>query len=187
MSLGPLTTRAKLFLGAVGLILLLLVVGRNPFCWNFACRDFAVLDLDIPGYFFPEGSQIVPFHRPRGLELELESGVLTVFWDFPHGIAVYAVDRLPFSGMAISRFNTMFEQDKIDYREDIDLRITSEGDPVFWGCGVSEFGGYRCFYEAVYDEYYVSFNAVIDDEMTYEEFEEIVAFIDGQISEKLND
>lgn len=53
-------------------------------------------------------------------------------------------------------------------------------------CGFQRYFGYRCEFTARYDEYYVLFNAIIDDKMTKAAFIQIVEFLDSMFVQKVS-
>ena len=59
-------------------------------------------------------------------------------------------------------------------------------DQYILSCGWSDFGGYRAVLVAQYNEFVISLNSVIDEEMSFEDFKRIVTYIDEDFGERLN-
>lgn len=64
--------------------------------------------------------------------------------------------------------------------------VVVNADEYSLKCGWSRFGGYRADLNAKYEEYVITLNVVIDDEMSLEKFQKIVIFIDNQMNQKLS-
>lgn len=157
-------------------------------CWGISCpptRNFTVLDLGIPTTFFPEKAIINDLHTPSELDVAKESAIMAIYWDNGQGLAVYNIWRFRSVHRASSFFDALSSRDP--YPRHGNLLYESKLSREFHlGCGVSEFGGYRCELLARYEEFVLSFNATIAEKMTIEQFEEIVVFIDNQMGQYLN-
>ena len=169
-------------------------VSNGCFWWECAPhRDFHVLDLEIPISLFPPGTvtdhMTVPTDNMLG---EIEGGFQTFYYigDPRYGGAIYDIFRFPRQKEAISRF----EHDKNDmvdsetgeqWKVPNDLTFSSAtADELYIACGYwSQI--YRCKMIARYQEYYLYFNADIDEEMTFTNFEKVAIYIDEQISNRL--
>ena len=135
-----------------------------------------VEELNLPKEFFP--ADIVTYqtiHSPREPLPAIDAGIQTVYWKT--GIGVFNVKRLPTIGLARRVYNayanvgayTQFTEQV--YHSDL-------ADEYSAGCGMSSFGGFRCDFVARYREYAVALNVIINEEMTIDEFNEIVAYVD---------
>lgn len=158
-------------------------------CFLWTCvpsRNFTVFALELPSDFFPDGAIVNALHPSSESFGALETGSMTVYWESGQGLAVYNVLRFGSEGGA-SKFYRGLTTLGDPFPERDGLTFESEfADEFALGCGDSEFGGYRCSLRARYKEFALSFNSIIDEEMTRERFEEIVRFIDAQMVEHLN-
>lgn len=175
-------------LALCGLLFQILVNG----CWWWECvpqRAFKVLVLDIPRNFFPSDAIVNSLHALSEGEGTRENAAKTVYWNQGSGIAIYKVLRYPTIRQASKVFldEAGFFADPItgvSWEKPSELTFTSvKASEIYIACGNRT--EYRCGMVARYEEYVVHFNAVIDSEMTYQNFEDIVTFIDKQISEHL--
>ena len=58
---------------------------------------------------------------------------------------------------------------------------SSFADEFYSACGIIVANDYRCGMAAQYQEYSIFFNTTITDEMTHDDFQRVVAFIDKQM------
>jgi hypothetical protein len=145
--------------------------------------------LEIPVSLFPEGAFTDHITIPTdNMVGEIEGGYQNVYMDY--GIAIYNIYRFPRVKEAISQF----EHDKRDMidRETGEVWVVPENltvssltaDDLYIACGYwSEL--YRCRMTARYQEYFLFFNADINDKMTFANFEKILFYLDEQISSRL--
>lgn len=153
--------------------------------WQCASsRSVSVLELDLPADIFPPGATIGPLHHPSENTGAKESGIKSVFWKGGDGAAIYNVWRFLTNEQA-SRFYAALVSDVMELREIHPFVSTYAGESIT-RCGYSEFGGYVCDYTGRYQEFVLTFNVTIDDQMSLDEFEEAVAVVDEQIGEFLH-
>jgi len=152
-------------------------------------RNFTVLDWEIPLYLFPDGSFTEHITAPTDNSLgEVEAGFQTI--RMYSGVAIYDIYRFSSVKNAI----TQFERDKESmissetgnlWLVPDNITFSSEtADDIYIACGYWS-NRYRCKMIAYYQEYFIFFNTDINDQMTFERFENIVAYLDEQISSRL--
>jgi hypothetical protein len=161
-------------------------------CFWWECvpeRNFTVLDWEIPLYLFPDGSFTEHITAPTDNSLgEVEAGFQTI--RMYSGVAIYDIYRFSSVKNAI----TQFERDKESmissetgnlWLVPDNITFSSEtADDIYIACGYWS-NRYRCKMIAYYQEYFIFFNTDINDQMTFERFENIVAYLDEQISSRL--
>jgi hypothetical protein len=152
-------------------------------------RNFRIVDLEIPSSLFPDGA-IVNHVYPLSDEHEtIEDGTQPVYWNNGNGNAGYTIYRYPTVKKAIDEFefnkHGMVNTGKGDVWElPAELTFSSTvANTVYIACGYSSVK--RCAMVGRYQEYVVFFIAVMDDKMTYSKFENIVVYIDKQMSSRL--
>lgn len=112
-----------------------------------------------------------------------------MFWDNGNGIAGYDIYRYPTIKKASMQYERILGHMVDDGTEDPWTRpneltfSSSTADETFVGCG--NWIGRRCGMLARYQEYVIFFNAVMDEKMSYSEFEKIVIYLNEQISSRL--
>ena len=173
-------------LSVAGLFFICSIVGYQLFfrqCLFWACvptRSFTVFDLGLPMDFFPEDTLDTSMFRPSESLGAIESGTMNIFWREGKGSAVYNVWRFSTEERASKFFKAL--SNDTSYPEQDELKVRSRiADEYAAGCGLSQFGGYRCDVIARYKEFTISFNATIDHEISVEQFEQIVIYIDEQM------
>lgn len=154
-------------------------------CLLWACappREFSILDLSIPSHLFPEDAIINALEPDSETFGAREAGNMTVYWSSGRGLAVYIVWQFSSSTKA-ERFHRQLRLlDEPHYHPTPDVTFNSQSaDDLALGCGYSEFGGYRCVQTACYEEFVISFNSIIDDKMTTEQFEEVINYVDTRM------
>ncbi len=154
-------------------------------------RDFHVRDWEIPDYFFPKDAKVSHMYIPSEGSGEIERGSQAAFWDHGAGIAGYDIYRYPTERKAINEYDRvhrgMVEVDdrtKIPWSyPEVFTFTSSSADEIFIGCGT--WTEKRCGMLARYQEYVIYFHASIDEKMSYGDFEEIMIYLDEQISSRL--
>ena len=159
--------------------------------WNCAPeRDFHVLELELPSSIFPDGVQISPIEPSSEGSGEIERGSQSIFWNSGNGLASYDINRYPTVNKAIRIYE--FDQSHMVDSETGNLWVqpaeltysSSKADQFFVACG-NWSGIDRCGMLVRYQEYEIFFRAVMDNQMTYSDFEKIIVYIDEQISSRL--
>lgn len=186
VSVGTLVTCLLLCVG----LFQALVYGCLP--WECAPQKaFQALDLDLPADLFPPGATVNSLSRLSEGGGTIENGLKSVFWgNYGSGIANYEVLRFPSARQATEIFGLekrgfADKATKEIWKKPSALTFVSHtADEFFIGCG--NWSDYRCGMIVRYDEYILEFNAVIDPEMTYQRFEDIIRYIDTQISDRLS-
>lgn len=159
-------------------------------CLYWTCvpdRDFSVLELSIPEEYFPQGAIIPEMHYTHELEGSLEHGIMTIYWHSGDGLTVYNVWRFA-SGWKAGYFYNYLNRMEDEFETCPEaLRYESIfADQYVLSCGWSRFGGYRADLVARYEEFVISINSVIDEEMSFEEFKRIITYVDEDFGKRLN-
>lgn len=156
-------------------------------CLFLSCiesRVFNVIELDIPPTFFPQDAIVGSIHRPTESWGAFESGSMTIYWENGNKGAGYGIYRFRTEQEASRNFH--LEARKGKYSKDVETLYTSlVADEYFAGCGQIQGIGYRCNMAARYIEYSIDFTTSIDEEMTIEQFNKVLRFLDEQINEHL--
>ena len=145
-----------------------------------------VVAISIPKDYFPADVDYHAMHPTRDSLPALDSGIQTVYWSQLDGLATFNVERLPTLSLARRAFRFYANLGANPLYTD-GLFRSQVADEFAIGCGTSEFGGIRCDSTARYREYVATLNVVIDEEMTIEEFEEIVKYVDQTLQARLYD
>jgi hypothetical protein len=157
------------------------------FWWNCAPeRDFVADDLRLPDYLFPETAVVGSPSTIRD-NLVINDMRQGVTWGKGESTRyfVFIVRGYP----TIHRAAETFIRDKNQlsrepWRPSEELQIESRyADESVSACG--NWAGYRCEHVARYQEFVLTVHSMIDDEMTYDKFEDIVEYVDGQIASRL--
>ena len=158
-------------------------------CFAWTCappRDFSVFDLSLPSYLFPSDAIVDVLQPDTETFGARDAGNMTVYWSSGRGLAIYNVRQFSSSVRAEKFYSTLRSLDDPYYHPTTDVSFNSQlADSFALGCGFSEFGGYRCDMTAQYEEFVISFNSIIDDEMSFGQFEEIANFIDARIRSEM--
>lgn len=192
----PLAKRAFTIVGA--LLILLLVCGGSYYALrNVHCiidcapvRSFEVTDMGVPLEYFPPGAQyVLPMSSLRVDQPDVARlGSMGVVWqEYPDAaLNVYRFwtekgSRKAFLGITASHAPTLRPDSRIHFKSDI-------ADEFNYGCGISEFGGFRCTFVARYEEFIIAFNSDMDDGiMTPDYFNQIIGYIDDQMTARLKE
>lgn len=157
-------------------------------------RGFDIYEFDLSEEFFPEGAEVhelIPSRNKRGA---IELGSTTNYWDGVNGIAIYLVYQFATENQASRIFSSIHQSFfNHKYRAPFEPNPAIEfddrnADEYFIGCGDLGPGAwttYRCGFVLRYKEYLFFFNAVIDEKMTVEDFNEIVTFINERMDDLL--
>ncbi|MCB9009716.1 MAG: hypothetical protein H6656_20515 [Ardenticatenaceae bacterium] len=143
-----------------------------------------ILEMSIPEKYFPIGADYHPMYSNRDILPALDSGNQTVRWSQLYGLTTFNVERLPTPGLARRVYHLEEDLDIYNLHPYSYYQSSVANDSVI-GCGTFRFGGFRCAYTARYREYVTSLNVVVDDEMTIQDFEEIVQYIDNEFQLRL--
>jgi hypothetical protein len=159
--------------------------------WNCApTRTFDVIDLSLPSILFPADSQYNPIYYDSDDNLEtITSGIQAIYWK--NGSSGYHIDRYATYEDAKKEYEWtkgwFFENGntKIQWDEYVLIYKSSFADEFYSACGVLIANDYRCAMAAQYQEFHVFFNTTITEEMTHEDFQRVVRFIDEQMGKYL--
>ena len=144
--------------------------------------------MDIPTTFFPEDTTIGPFHPLHDSLVENQSK--SIYWGNGSGLAGYTVFRFPTIEQAVSTFENEIkgfrnpDSNEAWTTPPISTFTSSVANSVYIACG-DWANLYRCGAVARYEEHVIVYESVINSEMTYEDFEKIVIYLDKQISSRL--
>ncbi|HRJ75882.1 MAG TPA: hypothetical protein PLX90_07790, partial [Anaerolineales bacterium] len=152
-------------------------------------RNFHVRDWKIPVNFFPEEVKVTEMMIPSEGSGEIERGSQNAFWDNGNGASLYSIDRYA----TIKRASEKYENRLDDMVDDVTNKVwvtpseitfsSLTADEAFIACGT--WIKYGCGMLARYQEYVIFFNTIIDEEMTYSDFEKIAIYLDEQITSRL--
>jgi hypothetical protein len=159
--------------------------------WNCVPeRDFHVAEMELPSSIFHNSVQISPINPSSEGAGEIDRGSQSIFWNNGNSSAGYDVNRYPTIKKAIQVYeldsNNMADSDtQKKWARPIELTYSSStADQFLVACG-NWAAIYHCGMLARYQEYEIFFRATIDDQMTYSDFEKVVAYIDKEISNRL--
>ncbi len=145
-------------LSVIGLFFICSIIGYQLFfrqCLFWTCapaRSFTVFDLGLPTDFFPEDALDSSMFRPSESLGAVESGTMNIFWHEGKGSAVYNVWRFSTEERASKFFKAL--SNDASYPEQDELKFRSQiADEYAIGCGLSQFGGYRCDVVVRYKEF----------------------------------
>lgn len=160
-------------------------------CLFWTCvpdRNFSVLNLGIPSIYFPENAVVGEIDYSSELDGATEKGHQQIFWRRGNGLANYLIWRFGTEWQAQSFIESLNQMDQeYGLTTCSDLRdVEVKADEYSLTCGRDKFGGYRADLNAKYEEYVITLNVVIDDEMSLEQFQQLVVFIDNQMQLKLS-
>lgn len=172
---------AILSCGIIGYV----IIARSCFFLNCVEeRSFNALDLELQSDLFPNNAIVNPILRPSTSEGAFESGSKTIYWRDGNSIATYKVWRFRTEKEASKVF--LAESGGTLYVENRDVLYQSSiADEFAVGCGIRQGFGYKCNMAARYQEYTVKLLTSIDQEMSIEEFNEVVIFIDQEMEQRL--
>jgi hypothetical protein len=163
-------------------------------CWWWECaptRTFDALDLGLPSTLFPANAQYYPIAYDRNAPSDtIGNGVQTIYWR--NGKGIYLVFQYPTTESAHKNHvwtrDYFFENGntQIQWNEHVLTYKSSYADDFYSACGILVDKDYRCGVVAQYQEFSVFFNTTITEEMTYDDFERIMVFIDQQMVKYLD-
>lgn len=179
---------------------LLLICGGSLYMLRFhrcifdcaPARSFDVDDLGIPLDYFPPGSQ---YNLPMGFVRSHDGTVVRkasmgITWENYPDAALNAY-RFWTEGDSRDYFSTAAAAavNRSDFRPYSQIQFASEiADEYLLGCGVSEFGGFRCNVIIRYDEFVIKLSSDVDDSiMTSEYFNRAIEYIDDQMAAHLGE
>jgi len=152
-------------------------------------RIFHVRDWELPASLFPDGALVGNISASSEGTGETERGTQTIFWTY--GGAGYRIYRYATSRRAISKYD--FEVNHmVDYETNMPWAKPTQltfhsatADSVHIACG-NGLQGTECGFTGRYQEYVIYYSSSIDEErMTFKDFEEILIYINEQISNRL--
>ena len=152
-------------------------------------RDFHVLDWELPANLFPSDANLTPISPSSEGAGEKERGSQNIYWDKGNGLAIYKISRYSTRRAAVQAYEFKMEQliddvSQLPWTRPSEIAFSSvTADDMVIGCGY--WSVWRCGMVARYQEYVIFFNTVIDEKMTYAEFEKVAFYLDEQISIRL--
>lgn len=153
-------------------------------------RGFHVLDWDVPIEFFPKDAYKSPIAPSSEGDNEIERGSQIIFWDKDNGVAMYGIGRYPTVNNAILQYEHLAKVDNkkesgFEWKIPLDEQPykSNTADAFMITCINQE--RISCNIIARYQEYTIRFYSIIDEKMTYLDFENIVVYLDKQISSRL--
>jgi hypothetical protein len=164
-------------------------------CWWWECaptRTFDVSDLGLPASLFPDNAQYNPVYYDRNAPSDtVDNASQAIYWAQGGGAGYLAYQYPTTLGAQknYARTRDWFFQNgntKIPWDENVLTYKSSLADDFYSACGILVAKDYRCGMVAQYQEFYVFFNTTITKEITYEDFERAVVFIDQQMVKYLH-
>ncbi|MCP4419296.1 MAG: hypothetical protein GY805_22000 [Chloroflexi bacterium] len=177
-----------LFLTGVCLIscgLIYQLLTQQCILWTCApSRTFTIYDLILPADLYPSNAIInsmISFPESPGAD----SGVLNIYWEENESIykSIFTVNKFGTIDRAVNYFDTVIiRRSRDSYRSHPDITYRSQiANEYEIGCGISSLGGeYECDLDARYEEFVISLNASITEQMPEKRFQEIVISLDRQ-------
>ena len=152
-------------------------------CFAWTCappRTFSVLEWKTPVSYFPEKGLIGGLGLGTDLSGEVEHASQTIFWNHGAGQVIYVISRFATFGDAQIRFSRT--DAGLRHSEDMSTEfISGNANESRIRCGNPVYGGNVCYFKARYQEFVIYFRADIDREMTMDEFNAIVQYLDQQV------
>jgi hypothetical protein len=140
---------------------------------------------------FPKDAYASPINPTSEGDGEIERGSQVIYWNNDHGFAMYGILRYPTINNAIRNYAIIAKEEN-EKKKNFGLDLTQDqvyssktSDNFLIVCINQEREGITCNTIARYQEYVVRFYSVIDDNMTYSDYENILTYIDEQISSRL--
>jgi hypothetical protein len=139
--------------------------------------------------FFSSDAKVSEMMRSSEGAGEIERGSQNIYWDNGNGIAIYHIYRYPTERRAIKEYDRIHrgmvdDGTKLPWSyPDAFTFTSSSADEIFIACGT--WTEKRCGMLARYQEYVIFFNATMDKKMSYSDFEEIMIYLNEQISSRL--
>ena len=160
---------------------------KNCVLWNCPPkRDFTIFDLDIPSHFYPKGSEIIALVPDRSPAIEQALGGAR----WKGGTALYLPKKFGTNNLASKWFNNQIKLDLLKQNPDLSEEISVKNilnfqsgfaDESLTKCGYIQ-NDFSCAYFSRYQEYYIYFNASIDEEkMSAENFINVLEYIDSMM------
>lgn len=151
-------------------------------------RNFHVRDWELPPRFFPDGAIVEHIGASSEGIGEIERGSQSMRW--PYGGARYSIKRFPSNQRAISNYEFQVKymadhETNVPWIVPTDLTFVSDtADELHIACG-NGLQRLTCGFTGLYQEYVIYFSSSIGEDMTFKEFEEILRYIDEEISSRL--
>jgi hypothetical protein len=180
---------------AAGCAILFQVYAKKCLWWDCAPpRSFELSELNIPADYFPENADIGQLHQLSEYYGAIMAEVAESFWKTGDGRAnLLAFQYANFRGASreydffLKRF--FVENTPAPLKAHPSVTFESEiAEEYFVACGEVEYFGrtsFQCDLVAQYQEFFISFGSDIDSEMSFQEFEKIVIFLDQRMKEVL--
>lgn len=147
-------------------------------------RIFTIYDLTLPADLYPSNAIINPMiSSPESPGSD--SGDINIYWEENEHIykSIFVVERFGSENRAIKYFDTVkIWRDQGSFHSHPDVTYRSQiADDYEIGCGTPSLGGeYVCDLDARYEEFVISLNASITEQMSEEGFQEVVISLDKQ-------
>ena len=152
-------------------------------------RPFHVLDWELSEDMFPKDAYASPINPSSEGAGEIERGGQVIYWNKNYGVAMYGIARYPTINGAFREYEYLAKEEN-EKKNNFGLEFaqgqvyrsrTAENYLIVCANQERE----SCNMIARYQEYVVRFYSVIDDNMTYSDYENVLVYIDEQISNRL--
>jgi hypothetical protein len=152
-------------------------------------QPFVSQEVELPREFFPTDTAYNKLHADSEIEGARQREIQTIFWGDTNGAtAVFTVAR--YAGVARPKSRFDFElkihsdnQGKSWEKPPEFIYESNSADQFFVGCGI--LGGPRCAFAGRYKEYLITLSMTKDQQMTLQDFEDIVIYIDINVIDSL--
>jgi hypothetical protein len=145
-------------------------------------RNFTVLDLNLPGGFFPADAEIHDLHYLREDNVSIEAASTTNYWK--NGVAIYIVRRFATESKARQDYDLNVPYKFTGPSNESSKLTTYESknaDSSSIQCGYL-LTDFRCIYVGRYQEFTVFFSGSIgENEMTQDDFIGAIDYIDHKM------
>lgn len=161
--------------------------------WECApARSFRIVDWEIPSRLLPSQTQSSHIEYDRNGQGTKGSASQGLYLDGGKGTAIYIIDRYASIDEARRSYEKSRQSFFIDrvtgiswFKPQEITYVSPSADEFFVSCGTLMPNDFRCGMIARYQEYILFFNATIGGTMTYGDFQDIVVYLDEQITNHL--
>jgi hypothetical protein len=159
-------------------------------CLPWTCvpaRSFTALDLDIPEKMYPANAPVGTLVPLSDIYPAIEAVHKTVFWNQGDGQANYIVQRFSQVSSAPDEYSISLRRSTGMTNERVIDIQNLNADKFMLQCGLYVDNTDRCRFVGLYQEYVIGLTSNIDQEMTEQDYLDIVYFIDEEITCRLSE
>ena len=164
--------------------LLIILCCGGLYIWIFR-PPLQISELSLPQEHFPAGAEYQVIHQTSELFPAVDNGIQTIYWSQGAGLATFNIERLPTLGLTRKAYNAYANVGSYPLFQ-TELYQSAFADDFVTGCGEDPyFWGFRCHYTAMYREYVVALNVIIDEKMSIDDFNAIVRHVDQTFQDRM--